>query len=473
MPISRRYMRTGSLVLSSAPGVRSSSSSSAPSPVRSSSFSSAVLLLGVDDLDAGAAERAEQVVELVGRGDVGRQQFVDLVVQQVALLLADGDELPHLVVFFFDRQRCSPLPASALLPLPDAMVTSPFPDSLLRFVVSGQSASFPARRSVHRGSERPVPAAGRFALHRGALAVEAMLFESSSTQSDASPAGAAGWRQSLDQLRPPLYLDAPSASGGKDSAGHRCRDRACRRMSRVASPSDRRRRAPPGGRAACPDRASAPKSGPRSAGFDLPERGTRRSASSTLVCRWTAAFRISARTTSSVIRALWASRSANWSRAAASGIRAATVSICAKNCRRLSSFDRSCPADAAIEQVFEIRPRIAQPLLVRRRPLLRMKVSGSSPVGSMATLTSNPSATSSSRRSRRRALAGGVGVEAEDDFRGEPAQQLRLRRRQRRAATRRPRGDPGLIHLREVEIALDQDGVLQPGGSRALLRFRP
>ena len=40
VPISRRYIRTGSLVLSSAPGVRSSSSSSAPSPVRSSSLSS-------------------------------------------------------------------------------------------------------------------------------------------------------------------------------------------------------------------------------------------------------------------------------------------------------------------------------------------------------------------------------------------------------------------------------------------------
>ena len=35
VPISRKYIRTGSLVLSSAPGVRSSSSSSAPSAVRS------------------------------------------------------------------------------------------------------------------------------------------------------------------------------------------------------------------------------------------------------------------------------------------------------------------------------------------------------------------------------------------------------------------------------------------------------
>ena len=39
VPISRRYMRTGSLVLSSAPGVRSSSSSSLPSAVRSNCFS--------------------------------------------------------------------------------------------------------------------------------------------------------------------------------------------------------------------------------------------------------------------------------------------------------------------------------------------------------------------------------------------------------------------------------------------------
>ena len=74
----------------------------------------AVLLLGVDDLDAGAAERAEQVVELVRRGDVGRQQLVDLVVEQVALFLADGDELLYFVVFFFDRQRRVLLNCSSL-----------------------------------------------------------------------------------------------------------------------------------------------------------------------------------------------------------------------------------------------------------------------------------------------------------------------------------------------------------------------
>jgi len=65
----------------------------------------AVALLGIDDFDARAAEGAEQVVELLGRRDVGREQLVDLVVQQIPFFLADGDELSHLIVFFFDRQR--------------------------------------------------------------------------------------------------------------------------------------------------------------------------------------------------------------------------------------------------------------------------------------------------------------------------------------------------------------------------------
>ena len=65
----------------------------------------AILLFGIDDFDAGAAERAEQIVELVRRRDVGGQQLIDLVVEQVSLFLADGDELLHFIVFFFDRQR--------------------------------------------------------------------------------------------------------------------------------------------------------------------------------------------------------------------------------------------------------------------------------------------------------------------------------------------------------------------------------
>ena len=63
---------------------------------------------------------------------------------------------------------------------------------------------------------------------------------------------------------------------------------------------------------------------PRSASLSCPNDGALRGASS--VFRWTAVFRISALTTSSVTLALCAIRSANWSRAAASGMPAATVS---------------------------------------------------------------------------------------------------------------------------------------------------
>ena len=116
VPISRRYMRTGSLVLSSAPGVEIELEllGAFAGPVEQLVF--AVFLLGIDDLDARAAERAEQIIELVRRRDVGGQQLVDLVVEQVALFLADGDELLYLIVFFFDRQRRVLL--SFLVPLP-------------------------------------------------------------------------------------------------------------------------------------------------------------------------------------------------------------------------------------------------------------------------------------------------------------------------------------------------------------------
>ena len=53
----------------------------------------------------------EQLVELVGGGDFRRQQLVDLVGQQVAFFLAAGDQLPYVVVLFFDRHvrilRCA------------------------------------------------------------------------------------------------------------------------------------------------------------------------------------------------------------------------------------------------------------------------------------------------------------------------------------------------------------------------------
>ena len=57
-------------------------------------------------------------------------------------------------------------------------------------------------------------------------------------------------------------------------------------------------------------------------------------------------------------------------------------------------------------------------------------------------------------RSRRCALTGRVGVEAEDRLRREPPQQLRLLRRQRRAARGHGRSRLRLVDLREIEIPL-------------------
>ena len=111
---------------------------------------------------------------------------------------------------------------------------------------------------------------------------------------------------------------------GKRSGGSSCRLRAISKISRpgqlfeivVVQLGERLQR-----------RRRYCGSGPKSALFP-PVSAARTAGSSrvvTVVWRLTAALRISARTTSSVILALCAIRSANWSRAAASGIRAATV----------------------------------------------------------------------------------------------------------------------------------------------------
>ena len=64
----------------------------------------AVGLVGIDDLDAGAAEGVEEVVEVFRRSDLRRKHLVDLVVEQVALFLADLNQLAYFVVTFFNRQ---------------------------------------------------------------------------------------------------------------------------------------------------------------------------------------------------------------------------------------------------------------------------------------------------------------------------------------------------------------------------------
>ena len=74
MPISRRYIRTGSLVLSSAPGVRSARALSPFAGAVERLLVSQVLLVRVDNLNACAAKGVEEVVQLVGGRDFRRQQ---------------------------------------------------------------------------------------------------------------------------------------------------------------------------------------------------------------------------------------------------------------------------------------------------------------------------------------------------------------------------------------------------------------
>ena len=68
-------------------------------------FVAQILLIGIDDFDTCTAECIEEIVELVGGGDLRRQHLIHLVVQQIALFLADIDQLPYFVVFFFNRHQ--------------------------------------------------------------------------------------------------------------------------------------------------------------------------------------------------------------------------------------------------------------------------------------------------------------------------------------------------------------------------------
>ena len=71
-----------------------------------------VALLRVDQLDAGAGKHREQFLEVFGVGrQVGRQQVIDFVVQEITFLLADDNELTDFIEFLFERQghiACDP-----------------------------------------------------------------------------------------------------------------------------------------------------------------------------------------------------------------------------------------------------------------------------------------------------------------------------------------------------------------------------
>ena len=108
VPISRRYMRTGSLVFSSVPGVRSSSTSS---PSSSSKSLSPPKFGRVEQIDALGADGGDQIVQIVGRADLIRQHVVHVAVGEIALFLADFDQAVNIVFEFVfvnrQMQSCS------------------------------------------------------------------------------------------------------------------------------------------------------------------------------------------------------------------------------------------------------------------------------------------------------------------------------------------------------------------------------
>ena len=105
VPISRRYMRTGSLVFSSVPGVRSSSTSSPSSSSKS---------LSPGNLGASSrsmpwrADGGHQIVQIVGRANLIGQHVVHFAVGQIALLLAGLDQAVHVVFEFVVNRQIIP-----------------------------------------------------------------------------------------------------------------------------------------------------------------------------------------------------------------------------------------------------------------------------------------------------------------------------------------------------------------------------
>ena len=293
VPISRRYMRTGSFVLSSAPGVRSRSPSSPPSPPQ---LLVAVGLLRIDDLDAGAAERAEQVVELLGRGDVGRQQLVHFVVEQVALLLADGDELSNLVVLFFDGQSQSP----SLLGRASGQCFELLQQLLLAFPqrLSGPGRRSPTPPATDRSRPAPRPAPARRA-----------PASAHCTHSAGRRRRRFGLRRPVEPARALLRLDARAAAPATRPAARPPdsppASRSAPSPARQISGVQLRHGAPAPRPAGAPASTAAPA---RPAAIRT-VAGTATAGASVFRCA--AALRISSRTTASVIRALCASRSAN------------------------------------------------------------------------------------------------------------------------------------------------------------------
>ena len=89
---------TGSSSLDSISGA----SATVGSAVARAAFAAASVFVNINSV---ALERGEKVVDFFRGVDFGGQDVVYFVIEQVPALLAHGNELPYLIVFFFDSQR--------------------------------------------------------------------------------------------------------------------------------------------------------------------------------------------------------------------------------------------------------------------------------------------------------------------------------------------------------------------------------
>ena len=172
-------------------------------------------------------------------------------------------------------------------------------------------------------------------------------------------------------------------------------------------------------------------------------RASTRASAGASVRRATAALRISARTTSSMTPARCASRSANWSRAAASGMRAARVSISDRNARRGWSRLKSRPSAARSRTNSRYgRDCLSVSAEGRGAPLADARV-GVLAGGQQRDVHLQPLGDEQLAGADGRLLPGRVRIEADDGLRREALEQPGLRRREGRAAGCDDRLDSG------------------------------
>ena len=265
VPISRRYIRTGSLVLSIALGVRSSSMSSEPSLRRSSSLFSRYFC---SESTTSIPALPKAVNNSSSSSDVvmsGWEQLVHLVIEQVPLLLADLNELSYFVVLFFERQQCSSLVGRPPGPVPIRRIRTHPTVTIAVIRVSSTTFKFLLPEQVDLGQCRgcaQLLAPVDFVLHRGALTLVARAAGAPARRRPPAPARGPGHPREPSSP-PPQHLDARGACRGRCPPASPPVTWRWRELAR--SPARRGRRRPARrlqslGRTVCP--ARAPRSAP-------------------------------------------------------------------------------------------------------------------------------------------------------------------------------------------------------------------